>query len=126
MRMSSESKPLSRSKAWFCAVVNQLAFPGLGTIMAGRRIGYLQAAAMLAGFCMATGFIVWFLYGWMLLLADPAMSESRLWAQFWRYAWIGIAGLALTFVVWCWSLLSSIQIVRGAEQPQATGKTTHI
>ena len=53
--MSSElppSKRLSQSKAWALAALNQLAFPGAGTVMAGRKIGYAQATIMVAGFVL--------------------------------------------------------------------------
>ena len=43
------------------AIVNQLAFPGLGTLMMGRRVGYAQAAVMLAGFFLTMGYLLWHL-----------------------------------------------------------------
>lgn len=105
-------KPLNRSKAWACAAINQLAFPGMGTIMAGRRIGYIQAALMLVGFVLAMGFMLWFIYCAALSLANSGADQKQFVAQYRPYAWVGKSGLGLCVLAWCWSLLSTIAILR--------------
>src|ERR1043166_4868547 len=156
-----DRRPLSRSKAWVCAVINQLAFPGMGTVMAGRRSGYVQAAVMVAGFLLTMGFMFVFFaaliqsmvqgvgsdtlykqlfhhYGWaglsglglwflltmgFMFVFFAALIQSMvqgvgsdtLYKQlFHHYGWAGLSGLALCFIAWCWSLVSSIIIVRSA------------
>jgi len=53
-----DRKPVSRAAARNTALVNQLATPGLGSLMAGRWIaGIGQLALALAGFVMV---VVWF------------------------------------------------------------------
>src|SRR6185295_12947044 len=87
-------KPLDHRRAWVCVVVNQLAFPGLGTIMAGRRIGFPQAAVMLLGFFLAVGFMAWFIFC-ALRGISVASSEDQFHAGYRPYLWAGGTGLAL-------------------------------
>jgi len=99
-----------------CAAINQLAFPGLGTIMAGRRIGYLQAVIMVVGFVLTTGFMLWFIViavRHTLNTGGPAPDFAALSAP---YAWIGKSGSALSLLAWCWSLVSSINVLRAARK----------
>jgi len=106
---------LTRSRAWTCAVINQLAFPGLGTIMAGRRIGYAQATVMVAGFILVMTFMgVWFL-ALFRLASDPAWTDAHYDAQWRSWGWAGLWGALLCGVAWCWALVSSIAIVRLAQ-----------
>jgi len=101
-----------RPSAWVCAAINQLAFPGLGTILAGRRVGYFQAAIMIASFSLTMGFMLWFFI--CALRALAAQDASHL-AEQWRpYAWAGKSGLALFLIAWGWALASSISMVRAA------------
>ena len=91
--------------------MNQLAFPGLGTIMAGLRVGYLQASIMVPGFVLATGFMLWFILCSARYLASSTWDEGRYVAEYRPYAWMGKLGLALCILAWCWSLVSSIGIL---------------
>ncbi len=101
-----------RPSAWVCAAINQLAFPGLGTILAGRRVGYFQAAIMVAGFSLAMGFMLWF---FICALRGLAAQDASQFAEQWRpYAWAGQSGLALCLLAWGWALASSISMIRAA------------
>jgi hypothetical protein len=106
-----------RAKPWTCVLVNQLAFPGLGTVMAGRRgVGYCQATIMVAGFVL---FMVWIVLGslaLMRLVQDPTTTQEDLYAAWRGTAWTGVLGLALSAAAWFWSLASSIEILREARQ----------
>ena len=101
-----------RPSAWVCAAINQLAFPGLGTILAGRRVGYFQAAIMIASFSLTMGFMLWF---FICALRALAAQDASHFVEQWRpYAWAGKSGLALFLIAWGWALASSISIVRAA------------
>jgi hypothetical protein len=103
-------------------MVNQLAFPGLGTIMAGRRqLGYAQAALMLAGFFVAMGFAVWFFWCSLRALTELNWTEARFREVVWGHAWVGIGGLGLCVAAWAWSLFSSVEILQSAK-PQPAGR----
>lgn len=103
---------LSPTQRWGCAVMNQLACPGLGTIMAGRRVGYAQATIMVAGFVLLMGFMIWFIICAARYLIHADWDEGRWRAQYRPYHWAWQSGLGLCVVAWCWSLVSSIGIVR--------------
>lgn len=105
-------KILTRSRAWTCVAMNQLAFPGLGTIMAGRRIGYVQAVLMVIGFLLLTGFMTWFIVGMMGELVGSGQDHERLVVQHRAYAWTWQFGLGLSLLAWFWALASSAGILR--------------
>jgi len=107
-------KLLSRSKSWACALLNLLAFPGMGTVMAGRRSGYFQAALMLAGFFLTMAFMLWYFMNMIRLITHPDANEAHFKELYHQYAWIGLLGLALCIISWFWALASSIAIVRTA------------
>jgi hypothetical protein len=96
-----------------CVLVNQLATPGLGSIMAGRRlVGAGQLALALLGFLL---FLVWFgklLVGvWSLSQADsPAPAPSSSIAEWGRSA------AALFLLAWLWALATSISLLREARE----------
>lgn len=102
-------KPLSPATARNAALINQLATPGLGTLMAGRLVmGIGQLILALAGF----GFIVvWFVsllrqyYG--LITGDTPLTPLT---------WLAQAGAGLFLAAWCWSLVTSICLIREARR----------
>ena len=109
-----KAKLLTRRKAWGCVAINQLAFPGMGTVMAGQRIGYVQAAIMLAGFFLIMGFMICYFASVFRLLTQMDSSDATFEQCYRPYAWAGISGLALCVVAWFWSLFSSVAILRSA------------
>lgn len=109
-------KVLSPSKAWAYVALNQLAFPGAGTVMAGRRVGYIQAALMIAGFILVMCYLFALIAAVYSFAATSGMSEQQYRAQSGHYAAAGKIGLALTVVAWLWSLISSIAILRNAQK----------
>jgi len=113
-----KNKPLSRAKAWGCVTMNQLAFPGLGTLLSGRRgIGYVQASIMVAGFCFVLAF-----FGWMMICAfrvlNNTLNSEELFPEYLHRAWIALAGFGLCAISWCWALISSIEILRTSADPE--------
>src|SRR5208283_1639333 len=90
-------KPISQSAARNAALVNQLATPGLGSLMAGRWIAGLgQLALAVAGFVMV---VVWFFavmvqyYG--QITGDVSTHPA---------GWIGETGAILFIASWFWAL----------------------
>jgi hypothetical protein len=108
MKPSSGRAVLSHKMARNAAMINQLATPGLGSIIAGRWLaGTLQLILALIGFIFI---FVWFfkqmaqLYG--QINGDVAVHPV---------GWIGIAGFILFVLAWVWSLITSISLVRHAQ-----------
>lgn len=101
-----------RTRAWLSVAINQLAFPGLGTILMKRRAGYLQAILMVAGFILATGFALWLIVCAIRYAMNPAWDEADFRAAYQPFKWALFSGLALCAVAWVWALFSSIGILR--------------
>lgn len=95
-------------------LVNQGAFPGLGTIMMGRRVGYLQAAVMIAGFVLSMGFMTYYLacLGSLATHANSTQADftERIRPHWWALFW----GFGLCAAAWCWALASSVSLLREA------------
>ena len=105
-------RPLSRARAWMCVLTNQLATPGLGSLMAGRKIaGTFQLLVALAGFFL--------LCAWIFEISYRAFSE-----QFGETvsqastAWMGKWGAILFGASWLWSLVTSISLLRQAKMEE--------
>jgi hypothetical protein len=121
MRISlalGERRTLSRQTAWGCLTTN-LALPGFGSLVAGRGVGYAQAALGLVGLAVTlvfgTRFIVWYVTNWSRIndpLGDPLETLSQLW-QMVRWPLVGIGLFA---VGWIWGLVTGLAIVREARE----------
>ncbi len=110
--------PLSRQTAWGCLTSN-LALPGSGSLLAGRRSGYGQLVLAMAGLLMITifglCFILWALANWSRLHdreADPVQSLLEIWMHL-RWALLGF-GIAL--LAWLWALMTSLSILNSAQK----------
>lgn len=113
MKPSSAAKPLSRSNARNCFLINQLATPGLGSVM-GRRFlaGACQLLLAVTGFVLL---LVWmcqfFYYRIMQAAGEPVTSKP--------IGRIGEWGLICFGAAWIWSLFTSISLLRNVEpEPQ--------
>ena len=104
-----------RVSPWGCVAINQLAFPGMGTIMSGRRIGYVQAAIMLAGFFLTMGFFIWYFVCVARYLSNSGWSRDEFIATFRPCLWSLYWGIGLSALAWFWSLKSSLEILKERE-----------
>lgn len=103
-------KPVSRTKARNAALLNLLATPGLGSLLARRWLAGLgQLALAVAGFVLV---LVWFIkiivpyYGMMFSESPPPPVN-------WR---IGVWGAALFALSWVWSLVTSLNLLHEASR----------
>jgi hypothetical protein len=118
-----DGRHLTRENAWACCTTN-FAFPGSGSLLAGRRVGYLQLILTLTGFTLTTWFglkfTVWGIRHLSELLqptGDPLENLLALWHEC-RWA---LAGLGIFGVAWIWALLTSMGILRAARAQAAPG-----
>ena len=104
------AQPLNTTSARNCALLNQLATPGLGSLMAGRWLaGVGQLLLALAGFGMITGWFCFLALQLFQALSDDAHAGSDR-----SFAWLGLSG-AVTFAVsWFWALITSLSLMREA------------
>jgi hypothetical protein len=105
-------KPRKRAPVWLWVIVNQFAFPGLGTIMMRRRVGYFQASIMVTGFVLTTGYLLWFIVCAARYASNPAWTEADFTGRYRPYKWALTWGLVLCAIAWAWALVSSLQILR--------------
>ena len=109
-------EPLSRQTAWGCLTGN-LALPGSGSLVAGRRSGYFQLALAALGLVLTMvfglRFMFWFFENWSRLhqpTADPFAALGEMWLVL-RWA---LLGLGVFLISWLWALGTSFRILHSA------------
>lgn len=95
---------MSRSEAWGCMVTNLLFWPGLGSVLARRKIGFVQMGLSGGGAFLIIVAMGWFFWKWMDTQQTPALMGT--------YTFLAIAGLVLFGGAWIWSLFTGLDIVR--------------
>ena|SRR5688572_2583003 len=108
---------ITPQKATTCLVVNQLVCPGIGTIMAGKRVGFVQAALMIVGACMALAYALMYLSAVYKFALDGSVTEAKF-KSLLPPPWMGITGFALCIVVWFWTLVVSLRILHESRSHQ--------
>jgi hypothetical protein len=105
---SRTAQPLSRARVWTCILTNQLATPGLGSLMA-RRVwaGTGQLLLALAGFVLI---VVWF---FEVMIQYYGQVTGDVPAR--PVGWIGEIGAILFVASWLWSLVTSLSLWRQAK-----------
>ncbi len=124
MRISLALGPrraLSRQTACGCLTSN-LALPGSGSLVAGRRVGYCQLVLALGGFTITAvfglRFIVWQLANWSRFhgpQADPAAVLGEIWLHL-KWA---LLGMGIVLVAFLWALVTSLSIL-GSTSEEST------
>ena len=94
-----------------------MVFPGSGSLAAGRKVGYFQAALTLAGLTLtalyAFRFFAWYIANRADLGGDSADPLESL-AALWRALRPTLAGFGIFALAWLWALVTSCQILAGA------------
>lgn len=107
---------LSRQTAWGCLTSN-LALPGSGSLLAGRRSGYPQLALAMAGLLVITifglRFILWALANWSRLHAPEADPVESL-LEIWLHLRLALLGFGIALIAWIWTLLTGLSILASA------------
>lgn len=107
-----------RDRAWGVVVANQLALPGFGTVMAGRKIGYAQLALSVTGVLCFTVFLIHAIPQLGELLRqlanptdDPDVALDFL-AQWIPWLGVAFAGIVLWAIAWVWALATSARALK--------------
>ena len=125
MNVSSSRKPPTlddSGRAWGLVSINLLVLPGLGTIIGGRKIGWLQAALALIGFGIAALALVSFIIHWFQISQpsslNPGEATTNLMAgEFAPTLYHCLTGLAIFAVAWGWALLTSLNFLNKVKNP---------
>ena len=86
----------ARIRARNCLLTNLLVLPGLGSLMARRRVGWLQAVTALAGFALTVTWFTSFIKAWVQTGELPMDGGPLL-------KW-GLIGCGLFVAGWIWAL----------------------
>jgi len=99
--------PLSRAKARNAVILNQLATPGLGSLLARRWIaGTGQLVLAVAGFILICSWFVSVIFALYQQINSDAHPHVANWL-----GWTGAASFALA---WLWALWTSLSLLRDA------------
>lgn len=111
MKPSSAIRRLSRAKARNAALLNQLATPGLGSLLARRWIaGTGQLLLSVAGFVLV---VVWFVREMMRYYGQMFSDSATIPPATFTCLWFGAVLFALA---WGWSLVTSFSLLREASR----------
>jgi hypothetical protein len=89
--------------------------------MAGRQVGYVQAAIMLVGFVLVMLFLLAYIGAAFHLVSNSSLTEEQYKAEYQRWSWAGCWGLILSIAAWVWALASSAMILRQARRGPPEG-----
>lgn len=98
-----DQPPIDRSKAWSYLITNLLVLPGLGSLMAKRKVGYIQIPLGLGGFCLTLIGLVQIALAWAHTFEFPADRAPYL---------LVVLGIVVFLAAWGWSLATSLALFR--------------
>jgi hypothetical protein len=102
-------RPLTQQRLLTCIVINQLATPGLGSLLARRKVvGTCQLLLALAGFALITLWMVQFFYGIAIGELDGSLPRK---SHDWMWSW----GIIFFGASWLWAFVTSISLWRQAK-----------
>jgi hypothetical protein len=105
--LPSGQKPASAAAARNAVLVNQLATPGLGSLMSGRWLaGIGQLVLAVSGFILV---VVWF-FAVMIQYYGQVTGDTVVRPV----GWIGETGAILFVAAWLWALVTSVSLLRAA------------
>ena len=107
---------------WGVTGINLLAWPGLGTLMAGRRIsGGIQATmALIGGLFTLCLFIVLFNFAFHGMDSNAPIDPTEFLQQNKSLIIPGTIGLGMLVLAWCWAAVSCYQIARELKSEAAS------
>ena len=107
-----------------CAGMN-LALPGFGSLMAGRAVGYVQAALTVVAFALTlffgAKFVSWGLTNWSKF-QDPEGDPIESLAALWRHARWPLLGIVLFCVSLLWAMRTNASIFRSIPKNEGAVK----
>jgi hypothetical protein len=116
-RANHESSAQETARGCF---TTNLVIPGLGSLVGGRKIGYLQLVLCYLGegitLIFGVRLIYWTLAHWSTIYhpntEDPLAALHEMWPQM----RLPLLGILLFAIAWLWALLTSYQLLGEAKQ----------
>jgi 4a-hydroxytetrahydrobiopterin dehydratase len=106
---SPKGLPLSRAAAKNATFLNLLGTPGLGSLIARR---WIAGTGQLLLFL--TGFVLFCMWALNVIVGYYRQGFSNEPAPVGHWGHIGLTGVALCVVAWCWSAVTSFSLLRSA------------
>jgi len=95
-----------------------LAFPGLGSLVAGRASGYGQVALGVLGLILTmvfgVRFITWYIQHWSTFFGSQSEPLETM-PELWRVVRLPLLGIAIFVFGLLWALATGLDIVREAK-----------
>ncbi len=121
--LAKENPDLSpREAAKGCLTAN-LAVPGLGSILVGRKIGFVQMAIYFAGFALTLTFGLRLIYSalsnWSAFYAEfysPGADVLYALSDLWQRTRWALLGIFLFLISWVWALATSRAVIAEANK----------
>jgi len=107
-----------RDRAWTVIILNQLALPGFGTVLAGRKIGYLQLGLSVSGVVCLSAFLFFAVphLGELMGQALHPTDDPDVLIEFLRrwtpWLLVAVTGVFLFGVAWLWALPTSARSLK--------------
>jgi hypothetical protein len=111
MKTFSAGKPLDRTTARNCFLINQFATPGLGSLMARR---YVAGAGQLLLALIGFGLVV----AWFISVMSRLYQQVEGGSSSGSAGWLGEAGAVAFAASWLWSLVTSLSLLREAREKE--------
>lgn len=94
--------PLDEPSAKGCLLVNLVLWPGLGSTLARRKVGWIQMAMALSGLLS----VVIALQMFMAMIWQETREPT--WHD--RFVWVAITGFGLFISSWIWGIITGFSI----------------
>lgn len=119
MKTSSAPAASDRSSAWAWTLTNLLVLPGLGSLAAGRKVGWAQVGVALVGLGLVAYGLVRLIRDWLAAGLEPVFEFTPALGYL-------LAGLGVSAAAWFWALVTSIQVHRAlrAQERAATASAS--
>jgi hypothetical protein len=99
----------ARARLWVALAANAVVLPGLGSLVAGRRSGWVQAALALTGSALSLA--------WLWLVVADLRRAGALPESLPRVPLL-VVGVALFAAGWLWALHTAWSALRGGGGPR--------
>ena len=115
MKISSEtpSTALDEAKIRACRTANTFVLPGIGSVLAHRRVGYAQISMAAVGFGLSN----W----WMVKTVTHYLTEGFIDLEDWRQLLTPLLGIGLFGLAWVWAQWTNHELKKSLLPEPPTG-----
>lgn len=113
-----QQKILSRQVAWGCFTTN-IAFPGFGSLLAGRKVGYAQIPFTIIGqgLSLVTTIqaFLWLCKNWAYYQQLQDNDPAQLFLTLWVHIRLPLLGIGIFLFALLWAMITSLSILNRAK-----------